>query len=160
MSDSEKKSVKISNIAIGAMGLLLVAMTVVAAVPSWSQSVRSIFFKKYRVLLAKTTGNLDGHGLQVVVIKVKTEMGLRIEVYHASQNNDPDTPMAAFDLDEKRDSHMNFRGKTTNLALTDLDGDGWLEIIAPSYDDNLIPRLNVFKFDPETKTFAKMSTGS
>ena len=55
---------------------------------------------------------------------------------------------------------FDLKGNTTNLAIMDVDHDGVLELLAPAYDDNLIPRLNIYKYSPQDRSFTRMESGS
>lgn len=146
----------VSNIAFVVLGLAVLGVSVVASVPSWRDSVRARFQGPYRQVLAKARGDLTGRGLVVSVVKLKTQDGIQVEIYERGLDTDSETLLARLKFDERRDGHFNIRGQATNLALMDLDGDGLLEVIVPVYDENLIPRLHVFRFDPHGKVFVRM----
>lgn len=151
-----------SNILIGVLAIAVALVTSIALFPRWREKVKSYFQKPYREVLAKAYGDLSGRGDFVNVIKIKTEDGLIIEVFEAKHYDkrptDGEKLLARLTLDEKRDAFMSFSGDATNLGLFDFDGDGTLEIMAPAYDENFIPRLNVFKFDPESRSFTKQGS--
>lgn len=135
--------------------LLVILVSTVAAIPSLRDRVRSVVLKPYRQVLAKVEGDLTGKNEKVSVIKVKTETGLVVEVYKTMEDNH-ERMISSQRIEERRDAFMNIRGEATNLALIDLDNDGILEILAPAYDENLVPRLHVFKYDPVGTTFVIM----
>jgi hypothetical protein len=150
----------ISNIAFVVLGMAVLGVSVVASVPAWRDAVRSRFSGPYREVLAKARGDLTGQGQIVSVIKLRTQEGIAIEIYELGHDNDTEKLMTRIKLDERRDGHFNIRGQATNLAMMDLDGDGLTEIIVPVYDENLIPRLHVFRFDPLGKVFIRMGPES
>ena len=86
---------------------------------------------------------------------IKNKNSLSIEVY--DQDAEEMTLIAKIPLNETRDAYFSAKGNATNLALTDVDSDGALEIVAPTYDDQMIPRLNIFKYNPETKSFDRVT---
>ncbi len=135
--------------------LLVILVSVVASVPALRDRVRFAVLKPYRQILAKATGDLTGKGEKVSVVKVKTENGILIEVYKVIDEHN-ERLMAKLVIEERRDAFMSLRGNATNLALLDLDSDGILEILAPVYDENLIPRLHVFQYRPEENSFVIM----
>lgn len=145
-----------SNIAFILLGAAVLGVSIVASVPSWRDAVRARFHGPFRQVLAKARGDLTGQGLVVSVVKLKTQEGILVEVYERGLDSDTEHLLARLKFDERRDGHFNIRGQATNLALMDLDGDGILEIIVPVYDENLIPRLHVFRFDPNGKVFIRM----
>lgn len=91
----------------------------------------------------------------MTVIKIKTDEGIAIEVFENQKEAATEKLVAKLTLEEKRDAFMSFSGDATNLGLVDFDGDGTLEIVAPAYDENFVPRLNVFKFDSQNRSFVK-----
>ncbi len=145
-----------SNIAFVVLGLAVLGVSVVASVPSWRDTVRARFQGPYRQVLAKARGDLTGQGFIVSVVKLKTQEGILVEIYERGLDSDSENLLARLKFDERRDGHFSIRGQATNLALMDLDGDGVLEVIVPVYDENLIPRLHVFRFDPMGKVFVRM----
>lgn len=143
------------NTGIAAATLLLI-VTICFSVPSIRESLRERFLSDRREILAKVDGDLNGQGDFVSVVKVKTRDDLLVEVYSVNPQRGETTQRARLILPEHKDGYFQFRGQPTNLALVDLDGDNWLEIVAPTYDENLIPRLHVYKYDPHAQVFIPM----
>lgn len=136
---------------MGALALFAMGMIVVAVVPSLRGRVKDAFLNTERKILSKVDGSLSKEGPKIVVLKIRSGNSLLLEVYD-------DTPegltiMARLPLYETRDGFVLLQGSATNLALSDVDKDGTLEIVAPTYDDQMIPRLNVFRYNPATKSF-------
>lgn len=138
------------------LGTLVLAVSVVASVPSLRQRVRAVFQKPYRIVLAKARGDLTGQGFIVSVVKLKSLEGISVEVYERLGEGEEERLLARLPFEERRDGHFSIRGQATNLALVDLDGDGILELVVPVYDENLIPRLHVFRYDPVGKIFIRL----
>ncbi|MEO0337188.1 MAG: hypothetical protein AAF202_12400, partial [Pseudomonadota bacterium] len=44
-------------------------------------------------------------------------------------------------------------GNATQLAVIDVDDDGSFELMAPTFDDQLVAHLNIFKYNPVLKRF-------
>lgn len=83
------------------------------------------------------------------VIKVRTNDGLFVEVYGRNQNGA--RPLIdRIQLPDRRDGYFSFAGRTSNLFIHDVDGDDVPEILAPSFDDNLMAHLNVYRLNVET----------
>ncbi len=136
-------------------GALFLAITVsIPQVRDWAQLLR---LENDRIVLAKIVGDLTGEGETVNVYKVKTPDSLAIEVYFLNALDNAPTEIRRIVLDEKRDAFFSYRGRSVNLVLEDEDGDGILEIIVPAYDNNLVPRVSVYKFSPETRSFSKFN---
>jgi hypothetical protein len=147
---------KFKNLCVGVLVLIAVLVTVLACIPSFRELVRTLFVYSDREVLARADGDLSGKGDRVTVIKVRTYDTLALEVFFFSEN-ESSREMKRIVLPEKREGYFNFRGQATNLVLNDINGDGTLEIVAPSFDENLIPRLNVFEFDSDLRIFKRRS---
>jgi len=154
--ESKKSTFSAESLLIG--GLLLVALivTAVAITPSWRQAVRDLVSPEQRVILAKVTGDLTGQGLQVMVLKIQVRDSLILEIYSV-ENSEENAMMAKIVLPEKRDAYFQLKGNATNLGLADVDNDGTLEIIAPTFDDQMIARLNIYKFNSATRSFDRLN---
>ena len=64
--------------------------------------------------------------------------------------------MGSIPLPDHKDGFFLYQGEATNLALEDVDGDQQLDIIAPSYDNNLVARLNVYSYDQRSENLSKL----
>jgi len=73
------------------------------------------------------------------------------------ENPETSNLLAKITLPEKRDGYFQLKGNATNLGLVDVDGDSILEIIAPTFDDQMVARLNIYKFNADTKGFDRMN---
>ncbi|ASD65259.1 hypothetical protein [Bdellovibrio bacteriovorus] len=148
-SDTTFKNKEI--ILMGALALIAMALTVVAVVPSLRGKVKDAFLSSERKIVAKVDGTLGPDGPKVVVLKIQSRNSLNLEVYDAAAEGL--TLMARLPLYETRDGFVLVQGNATNLALTDVDKDGTFEIVAPTYDEQMVPRLNIFRYNPHTKSF-------
>ncbi|WP_374027794.1 hypothetical protein ACES2J_00630 [Bdellovibrio bacteriovorus] len=148
---SETTFKKKEIILMGALSLIAMALTVVAVVPSLRGKVKDAFLSSERKIVAKVDGTLGPYGPKVVVLKIQSRNSLSLEVYDASAEGL--TLLARLPLYENRDGFVLVQGNATNLALTDVDKDGTFEIVAPTYDEQMVPRLNIFRYNPNTKSF-------
>lgn len=140
------------------LAVLAMGVTTVAVVPSLRGRVKTFFFSQNRRILAKVSGRLGPEGPAITVLKISSSSGLSLEIYSADQGPENLKLLTRFDLGEKRDAFFSFQGNATNLALTDVDGDGVLEVVAPAYDDQMVARLNVFKYNFAIKSFERMQS--
>lgn len=108
-----------------------------------------------RTVLATVNGDLTGHGDHVTAVKVQTADDLSVEVYSLDQNTQETNLRTRIVLPERRDGAFRFRGQMQRLVLLDLDQDGTLEILVPTFDENLIPRLHIYKYDSLAQIFIK-----
>ena len=140
-----------------ALAIVAMAVTTIAVIPSLRNSVKETLFLENREILAKVSGSLGKDGPRVTVLKIKSKNFLELEIYNMD-GAEGLTLMARIPLSETRDGYFSLKGNATNLAITDVDGDGTLEVVAPTYDDQMIPRLNIYKYNPQTKGFDKVSS--
>ncbi len=125
--------------------ILFIASVVVFFNSSLRQIGRDFFAPPERVILSVAYGRAVPDK-DVRVAKIQGRDGLYIEVYGPVENG-LEPLLDRFKLPDKRDGYFQFKGRATNLALQDLDGDHTYEIIAPTYDDSLVPHLNMYKYN-------------
>ncbi|MBX3040504.1 MAG: hypothetical protein KF789_07360 [Bdellovibrionaceae bacterium] len=141
---------------ISVLAVALMLITAVAIVPSLRHQVRSWVVSNDREILAKTSGYVTPEGPLVSVFKIREDGFLKLEVYTNSGNSDESVLLQKIDLNETRDGYVNFQGNATNLALADTDHDGAMDLIAPSFDEQMTPRLNIFRFNRALNSFEKI----
>lgn len=133
--------------------LLLAAAILLAAVltPSVRERVQGYFAQVGREVLATAEGDVLGEGTPAKVIKFRSQEGIFVDVMRVK--GEGTELVDRITLPDKHDGLFNFHGQVTRLAITDVDKDGKLDILAPTFDNQLIPHLNVFSFNPATKRF-------
>ena len=119
--------------------------------PELRQIPREFFAPPERKVLSVATGKVLPNSL-ARVLKISTPKKIIIEVYDTSLSGD-ESRIDVITIDDRVDGFFQFQGRATNLALKDMDGDSVFEIIAPTFDANLIPRLNIFRFNVDSKKF-------
>lgn len=136
------------------IALLLIAViaAVISSFPTVQNRVKESFFKANRVVLAKINTYYGIEQREYLILKIKDEAGLQIEIYEI--NNDGGQAFKQkFELTQDSDAYITLDKNTTNLALSDVDKDGVLDILAPSVDRNGNLRLNAFRFNLEFNSF-------
>ncbi len=136
--------------------LLTFAVTTVAVIPGLRQEFKGYFFPSQRTILAKISGDLTGQGVLVTVLKIQSGENLFLEVF-VEESPGNSSLLAKLNLAEKRDGYFSLKGNATNLGLADVDADGTLEIIAPTFDDQMVARLNIYKFNSQTRSFDRVN---
>jgi hypothetical protein len=154
---TEKKEMTYTTKEIVLMAFLsILSMTIItaAAIPSLREKVKDAIFQDHREILAKVSGIVSADGLQVTVLKIKNKNNLSLEVFDSTNM----TLIEKISLEEMHDGYVTIKGNATNLALSDIDKDGVMEIVTASFNEQMIPRLNIFKFNPGSKSFDKINS--
>jgi hypothetical protein len=139
---------KIAQVSAGLFLLLLITAVLNSDIRN---AIRGVLTPRYRVILAVAQADLDGSGERLQVLKVKTQDGLFLEVYGNKKlspelNITQPILLASIQMPDKKDGYFTFNGEVTNLAIDDINSDRNLEILATSFDDNLVAHLNVYRF--------------
>lgn len=133
---------------------MLVAAALLAAVltPSLRLSVQALLARDGREILATAEGDLLNDGSIAKVIKYRSKEGIYVEVLKMVSDGTSQTVERVL-LPDKHDGLFNFQGHVTRLAIADIDGDGKSELLAPTFDNQLVPHLNVFRYNPAIGRF-------
>ena len=103
-------------------------------------------------LLASTANDIDGKGNYVKALKFKTHKGVRLEFIQMNSQGVKQV-MNKSKIPHLYDGFFEYRGESVQLAIGDIDGDGVMEIIAPTFDKNLNPYLNVYYYHKNLNSF-------
>jgi hypothetical protein len=123
-------------------------------------TLREHLLPNRREVLAKAQGDLVGDGRTFTVLKVKTREALVVEVFENNLTTGDSLFRTRAILPEKREGLFTYKGRTTNLLLLDVDNDKAQEIIVPSFDENLVPRVHIFKFNDGTNSLELLNPDS
>ena len=138
------------------LALIAMAMLTVAIVPSFRTAVKDALIPNERIILAKVSGSISPDGPRVTILKIRTKDALTLEIY-SDEPESENSLLARVPLFENRDGYFVVNGNATNLALTYVDQDGTMEIVAPTYNDQMVPRLNIFKYNRASKNFDRVN---
>lgn len=134
----------------------LVCMQLISLIILFSPAkdhIQSWLFPNENKLLAVVYGDVAGDGTFVKVLKFKTKDGIRIEFLKQDYDG-MKTLIAQKDIHHPYNGFFEYRGNSVQLAMGDVNGDGIMEVMAPSFDKNLIAHLNVYSYHQEHDTFA------
>jgi hypothetical protein len=144
---------------IGLARIVLMAIFALALIAALHPDVRSeargLFVRDYRTIVSTAKADLLGNGSHFTIVKVKTRETLSLEVYEFGADGSSRL-LEKIALPDAKDGYFNFNGQSTNLAVDDINGDGRPEILAPSFDQNLVGRLNVYQFNSESKKLERI----
>ena len=137
--------------------ILLVAVAAITAIasslPNVQNKFKELIFQDDRQILAKITSFYGVQQNEYLILKIKDGSGLTIEIYERSKDSASQAFKQKFELIQDSDAYITLDRSTTNLALSDVNKDGQLDILAPSVDRNGNLRLNSFQFNTEYNTF-------
>ncbi len=133
---------------------LILTATLLAAVltPSLRLRVQQYLVNPGRDVLATAEGDLLNDGGLAKVIKYRNEDGIYVEILREEPGGTT-TMIDRLLLPDKHDGLFNYQGHITRLAIADVDNDGKMELLAPTFDNQLVPHLNVFRYNPAIKRF-------
>ncbi|HRK06232.1 MAG TPA: hypothetical protein PLZ57_00565 [Pseudobdellovibrionaceae bacterium] len=135
-------------------GMALIAMITVLQ-PELRQSARGYLVQDYRKIVSTAQADLLGDGSQFTVAKVKTRDNIYLEIFQTLASGAPRL-VERIEIPDARDAYFNFNGQASNLAIQDLNGDGRPEILSPSFDRNLVGRLDAFEYQQGLNEFRKV----
>lgn len=140
------------KIALSFLLIIAVTLIAIAAFPSLRERVQFAFAPVGNEVLATVQGNLLNDGTIVKVVKYKSTQGVFVEI-HKLEDEGQTVLIDRILLPDKHDGLFTFQGQVTRLAIADVDNDGSQELLAPTFDNQLVPHLNVFRYNPVTKHF-------
>lgn len=88
------------------------------------------------------------------VAKIRSRDALFVEIYEPMADGSQKL-VERIELADKKDGYFKFQDQLTNLAVADIDSDGQPEIMVPSFDQNLIGHLNVYRYDKGAGSFQR-----
>ena len=118
-----------------------------------------IYKKRFRQTLSRAEGSLIEAGLDLRVLKIK--QGDKIFLEFLSKNADNSFWLInSIELKGSREAYFDYRGEPSSLLISDDDGDGFLDIIAPTFDKFLWPHINLAVYNKDSKKFELRKTSS
>lgn len=130
---------------VATFGLLLIGLAVYPPSRKWLQEWIQPGYE--REIIATVEGNLLNDGKLVKVIKYKGPGTIFLEIMSGNEL------IGRIILPDKHDGLFNLQGRVTKLAIADIDNDGVNELMAPTFDDQLVPHLNIYRYNPANKQF-------
>ena len=107
--------------------------------------------------LRTVEGPLIEAGLDLRVLKIK--QGDKIFLRFLKKNADNSYWFInAIELKGSREAYFNYRGEPFSLSISDDEGDGSLDIIAPAFDKFFWPHINLAFYNKQSKKFELRKT--
>lgn len=88
-------------------------------------------------------------GLVVDIYKIKENGSIIVKFINSKSREHFQT----FSLQDSWDGYYLVNGRNSNLFLNDVDNDLKLEILAPTFNQNLEARLHILKYDDASNNF-------
>lgn len=139
------------KILLGLFSVLAVVLLATAAIPQLREKMQFLVAPIGNEVLASVEGDLLNNGTAVKAVKYRSSQGIFVEVHRLDASSN--TLIDRILLPDKHDGLFNYNNQVTRLAIADIDGDSKLELLAPSFDNQLVPHLNVFHYNPATQRF-------
>lgn len=139
--------------AIFVLAALVMIATVVALNPAWKARIKGLVFSDERQILAKTSAYLSTEGPFVSVFKIREGSQIFLEIFSSGDGQEAPKLLQKIQLAPGQDGYFNFQGNATNLAISDADKDGVMDVLAPTFDEQMTPRLNVYRYSPTLQRF-------
>ena len=145
-------------LSLGAPALVAVVLLATALMPTWRLRLQNYVAPAHREILATVEGDVLNDGTKARVIKYRDRRGLVVEVFRETAEGASES-IDRITLPDRHDGMFNVRQQVTRLAILDVDQDGKLELVAPSFDNQLVPHLNVFRYNPALARFEPVQPG-
>ncbi|HPI41738.1 MAG TPA: hypothetical protein PLJ21_13090 [Pseudobdellovibrionaceae bacterium] len=133
--------------------IFLVGTLIVAMVPSYREYFQNLILTDKKIVLSTVSGRISKEGPSVVVTKVRYKSKLWAEVYKIDTSSGATQLWQTIPLSSHQDAFLGLNIKSTNLALLDIDHDDILEIVAPTFDEQMNPKLNIYKYNSKSELF-------
>lgn len=144
---------------LSVLAVLALTLIVFASIPNLSSKIRAVFqSQSKREVLAKASADFNGKGLLLTVVKVRWNGNIMLEIFPYSNMQEETSMFDRIVLPNSEDAYFMFQNNSTNLAISDIDNDGVLEILAPTYDAQQNARLNTFKLRADQRGFDRMNS--
>ena len=157
MNTADNSQTPKKNILIAILFVLALIAAILSTVPSLQNRLRSLFENDERLLLAKIEAFYGNEQNKLLILKVQNSHGLSVEIYQEQTESGQQIFRQKFDLLHDSDAYITIDRNATNLALSDVDQDGAMDILAPSIDRNGNQRLNTFRYNSDLNIFEPMT---
>ncbi len=144
---------KSKRILFSVAGLVAVVLVATAVITPLRAKVQAYFSSHGgNEVLATAEGDLLNDGSITKVIKYRSDVGIFVEILRLESNGQT-TLIDRVLLPDKRDGLFNYQGHVTRLAIADFENSGRQALLVPTFDNQLVPHLNVFRYNPTLKHF-------
>ena len=124
--------------------------------------IKSLLSSLYKKSSRQTLSRVDGHlavegplnssGMDIRVLKIKQADKIFLEFLSKRENNSY-WLINSIELEGSREAYFDYWGEPSSLLLLDENGDGFLEVMAPAFDQFFKPRINLASYNKDTQKF-------
>lgn len=155
MSNSRWQSHRV-QIFIYLAGISLVASLFLTPLGSYLKEAN---IQKSNKIIGVVSGSIHPNGPWVEASKWARHSGIEVRLmlsyFDDTQVSEP--VVQDFIIPKASDGHTYLNNNMTNIAFVNVDEDEWSEIVIPFFEENLIPRLYVLKYDPIIRQFVRVN---
>ena len=119
--------------------------------PLFMKKLPQAFQKQTHYIAQVIEGDLLASKLRIKVLKRVTDTGVDLEFL--SWDSGSYRLINKVRLPGRYDGHFEYEDGALSLGLMDENGDGFLEIVAPTFNRFLIPSLNIVVYNKNTNRF-------
>ncbi|MCY4321601.1 MAG: hypothetical protein OXC37_04265 [Bdellovibrionaceae bacterium] len=116
------------------------------------REVSRFYEKNFYKTLSRLEGPLNQFGLSIRVIKVKKNDKIFLEFLSKQADNSYNF-INSVKLKGSREAYFDYLGETSSILLSDYDGDGFIDVMAPTFDKIFLPHFNRVIYNPKTEKF-------
>ena len=114
--------------------------------------IQSRIIPQGQKILSVVHGDLMNDSSSIKVVKFQTITGIVLEFYSDIQQGSRYL-ISRVEIPNAQDGFFDHRGQAVQLAIVDLDGDGKMELLSPTFNEMMFARLNPYYYSPEQKSF-------
>ena len=134
----------------------LLTVNIVSTIILFSSENKNWFHAKTKSLEEKVLsiayGDLLNNGTFTKVVKLQTPNSVVLEFYSEVQNGSR-YMISRVEIPNAKNGFFDYHGQAVQLAVVDLDGDGKMELLSPTFNNLMIAKLNPYQYHPELESF-------
>lgn len=131
--------------------ILSIGFTIMLAVPQFREALRARFVDQNRLVLAKVESQINNDDKNYLILKLKHKKSIHLEIFLKTES--VLKLIKKFTLVGSYDGYFNYAGEATNLVVANIDFDPQLEILVPTFDEDFVAHLQIFKFNSTSEEF-------
>ncbi len=117
------------------------------------QGVRMATLGQESKVLSVVYGDLLHNGSLIKVVKSQTREGIVLDFYSQPHKGGGRYLISQVKLTNKTNGFFTHQGEAVQLAVADLDGDGRMELLAPTFNKQMMAYLNPHYFSKRAGGF-------